>query len=357
MSHIINYEKYRNCVRRKVPSIIYYEDNFDDSNLAVIKIMDEMRKTYPLVFCYQVNWLQRGIADIYNTVKTNSEVVCFRKGVQKYILSVYSTEELHNLFKTVYNDCVCNFLAAYNRMLFRNKLVNLSYVHELFEIKNPSYEILIEGKCFEQIAKSTCCIRNKASQNYDSSISDFIYDISSKIKYFEDFNDINNMSGPDPLNKFTSCQYQELETRKDFSFSTPSYNENYQTQNTNYQDFLSFNSLKKDINQTNPTCVKSLNRMKYFTDSSDCIQNINNLKSNYYEASLKISDPREQPNNQFKIYTPLQHSPSPTIRKENQTYAITSENYLVNSFTTSQISETPSTSYSSLLHNSSQDFN
>lgn len=120
MSHIISYSKYRYIIRRKIPCIIYYDDERYYKNAEILIIMEEMRRKYPLVLYYQVKWLDRpGITNNFGEKRSN--IVCFKNGKKICTVSPYLSSEINNLFKTVYNDCVCNHFKEFNYILVRDK--------------------------------------------------------------------------------------------------------------------------------------------------------------------------------------------------------------------------------------------
>lgn len=160
MSHVLNYVKYRSYAKRKIPMIVYFRETYKVSNLQVVIIMEEMRKIYPLVQCYEIDWFQRDINGIKNNLKSHSDAVCIKNGKQIKIISVFSSNELHNLFQTVYNDCVCNFISTYNKILLREKLIDVFHVHQIYDIKNPSYEFSTKS-CDADLIPFTDKIRKK----------------------------------------------------------------------------------------------------------------------------------------------------------------------------------------------------
>lgn len=141
MNQCISYAKYLKIIKRKLPSIIYYEYNYDKSNLKTIKIMEDMMEKYPLVLCYRVKWLQKAVKNIEFTTQTHLDVVCFKNNRIKASVAIFSNSELHNLFKTVYNDCIFNCLSAYNRLMLKNRLISTSFIHKMYELPNYSYDI------------------------------------------------------------------------------------------------------------------------------------------------------------------------------------------------------------------------
>lgn len=140
MTHICNYKRYRRYILRKIPCIVYYNYIFDEKNIEVLKIMHEMRKTYPLVLCYEINWLERGTSYFGHVIKENSNVVCFKNNKPIYVASAFNKIELHNLFQTVYNDCAYNYISSFNKILLSKKIIHDLFIHQLYDIKNPVYE-------------------------------------------------------------------------------------------------------------------------------------------------------------------------------------------------------------------------
>lgn len=142
MSHIISYDDYRYIVNRKVPFIIYFEDPRDAKNLTVIKIMDEMRITYPLVYCYQVKWTERKNKNSRKINKKSDDVICTKNGRKCCQISAFNTDALHNLFKTVYNDCIINYERLFTSSLRNENKITDLFVHQIYYITHPSYDIL-----------------------------------------------------------------------------------------------------------------------------------------------------------------------------------------------------------------------
>lgn len=178
MSNFISYDKYRYFVNRKIPAIFYFEDSSDILNIEVIEIMEETKKTYPMILCYKVKWCRKYLPGVIMTINKNSDVVCFAKNIQKYIVSVYNTSLLNNLFKTVYNDCVCNFLRHFNTILMKENKITHGHIHQLYDITNPSYPILLKYKSYDEIEKRSTCIDKPQTKHYENLITS-IYEIKS----------------------------------------------------------------------------------------------------------------------------------------------------------------------------------
>lgn len=80
MSHIIDFETYKIKFRRRTPSIFYFEDPREIKNAEVLKIMEKVRKIYPLVFCYQVKWFERKKHNVQKITRKKIEIICVKKG-------------------------------------------------------------------------------------------------------------------------------------------------------------------------------------------------------------------------------------------------------------------------------------
>lgn len=141
MTKPLSYYKYRSFISRKIPCIIYYEKKFSAINKQVVAIMEKMSEKYKLVLCYKVDW-EESFRLILNIQKrTPSDVLSFQDSQVTKIVSAFDINELENLFKTVYNDCVTNFIAAINRFLIKNGTIKLGYIHQKFDLPHPSYNI------------------------------------------------------------------------------------------------------------------------------------------------------------------------------------------------------------------------
>lgn len=150
MTDILKYYDYKNIRKHLIPSIMFYKDHRVENNSEIVKIMEEMKILYPLVFCYKVHYLELFPRKKYQYNKY-SEVVCYKYGSKVYQVSPFNYDDLHRLFKTVYNDCVCNHFRLFNRMLISKKKIHQPIVHELFYLNEPCYPILPINQTYEKI--------------------------------------------------------------------------------------------------------------------------------------------------------------------------------------------------------------
>lgn len=168
MKNIINYKTYLIIRKRTTPSIMYYIDFRYEGYKDVIKIMNEMRKKYPHVLCFQVNWYEEHPVPKGNMYLKKPSVICMKRCKIMCEVSPYNNSDLNNLFQTVYNDCVCNFFNHYNKLLITERIIKNFHVFKLFKLKNPSYEILKPGENYENIAKNSFFIRLWDEKNNES---------------------------------------------------------------------------------------------------------------------------------------------------------------------------------------------
>lgn len=153
MSYIINYHRYRDSIKRKFPNIFYFDDSRYVRNDEVLKIMEDMRNTYPNVLCYQVKWLERKNIDLNIIYKCNNYVVCTKSSRQVCKIWPFNTSKLHNLFKTVYNDCVKNYSRIFYAILKKEKNLIFRPEQKLFDLEEPSYDISSDYQTIIKIQK------------------------------------------------------------------------------------------------------------------------------------------------------------------------------------------------------------
>lgn len=252
MSQTLKYRDFRKRIIRKLPCIVYFEHKLDPENIKVLKIMEKMKKLYPLVLCYVVKWSHKGIWDKEPNMKKNSDVVCFKNNKIHHIISVYSTSELHLLFKTVYNDSVINHLSSYNKVLLNNKFIDIFYIHKLFYINKHSYEILPKGKSYETITLFPYSVeRPKRIISQSNQKCEMILEKDHLI--FK--NDLN-------LNKFEDS----LTSNSVVYTKSQSFNTNYMYKSINRIKFNDFDTVNHDVNENT------------FSETEVQISNINSHK-------------------------------------------------------------------------------
>lgn len=117
MNRKLYHDRYRICLLKRYAHIVYYEDQSDKNNTAVLKTMKLMCLKYPKVPCRKFIWDQRQIISIKITAETASDILCFREGRQVCKVNAFNTSKLENLFQTVFNDCVENFETTFNIVL------------------------------------------------------------------------------------------------------------------------------------------------------------------------------------------------------------------------------------------------
>lgn len=287
MSHIIKYTQYRKYAKRKIPCIVYYEDNNDIRSIEVLRIMEEMRHTYPLVLCFQVNWIERGIPGIKNIFKNHLDVVCFQNGTQIYSTSIFDTYNLHNLFKTVYNDCVINFLPYYRRLLFDHKLIDNFHNFKTFEILHPSYQIITdknESKFRKYHSKS---IRKANNNSYKKLEHNGKYSWVSGRNYFDKVSERKSAFVPYVSNKsktFTDQNSSDNNYHMNFqtTFDEPYLDDSYKSKYEN--KLTSINCGKLNISE-NSNYVNYHNKNFHYDYFPINNNNLNCLPPNIYEAT------------------------------------------------------------------------
>lgn len=134
----LEYKKYGELIRQQMPCIIFYEDVLYNSNTDVVEIMENMRKIYPFIPCYRVNWLERGAQHIYIDIKSPYDVLCFKANLQIFKVSAFSQDEIHNLFQIVYNDCITHFSGPYRNKLSNNNLTKFFKQNLPYKLSSPS---------------------------------------------------------------------------------------------------------------------------------------------------------------------------------------------------------------------------
>lgn len=142
MTNSLDYYRYRFNISRKTPCIVFYED-IDESSQYVILIMENMCAKYPYILCYKVDWSESQIRDKCFPDRKSSDVIYFSEGEIKSIVSAFSSDDLDNLFKTVFNECVENYKDSFKRLLkkegkLKDKEIDIFIKHD---IKKPSYNI------------------------------------------------------------------------------------------------------------------------------------------------------------------------------------------------------------------------
>lgn len=272
MSHIISYAKYRNIIRRKIPCIIYFDDSRYLKNPEVLEIMSEMRKTYSLVLCYQVIWLERRIKIDRDKIKKQIYVVCIKENKQKCNISPFNIPKLHSLFKTVCNDCVVNFLPDFNKILTREKGIKCPYNHKLYDIKNPIYDIKYDrGYYVKDIIINS--FDDTEFKNTSRSTNKFTQSISfsTKIKQEKAIN-INK----DSLIK-DSVSGNDFTIPHDYKFINSDLSFNYECSNNS-----KLSSLVKSSNYDTKSIInyKKSHSYKKVTYSTDEIAKSNKISSN-----------------------------------------------------------------------------
>lgn len=56
--------------------------------------------------------------------------------------SSFNSSELDNLFKTVYNDLICNYRRKFNKILMKNNRIKSTYVHKCLSYKSIILNII-----------------------------------------------------------------------------------------------------------------------------------------------------------------------------------------------------------------------
>lgn len=289
MCHIINYNIFKQYIKRKIPILIYFEDISDIKNQEVLKIMSEMRKTYPMVFCYQTNWLNKGLWDNKKLDVMNSDVLCYKKSSIIEKVSAFSTIKLHNLFQTIFNDYLINYFPYFKKMLMAKNLVNYFTTYQLFEIQTPCYPILPPGKSYDTVKLPPYVKRPNKN----------ISDLSHTLKY----NKIsNNMPSENielkNIQNINSSHKELNENRPSVIFKNPFY-----VPNSEFNDFentrnspSNFYRYNYDIKRTQ--LLKSSKISKYNTSlmGSDNIYN-HKINNNFNDELNNFNDYFSQPPN------------------------------------------------------------
>lgn len=169
MIYVINYKKYLNIRARRMPCIMYFIDLRYKHRDNVLKIMEEICKLYPLVICYQVNLFDHISKSIDSKRIKSPYVFCMKKYTKQCEISPFNNSGLHNLFKTVYNDCVCNYFKQFNCILLKNNQIKPFYIHKLYDLKIPSYKISFNTQSYEDTVKRYELITSLIQNNNETS--------------------------------------------------------------------------------------------------------------------------------------------------------------------------------------------
>lgn len=195
MSHIINYSKFYNIIQRKCPCIVYFKDQSYNRNNEVMETMDKMRKIYPMVLCYEVNWLDRQKNTIKKIIKCQFMVICFKESKFICKISPFNESKLHFLFKTVYNDSVRNYMKSFTRILKMEKNIISQINHKPFIIEIPSFPIINNhGYCVKDIKINSVNENNKEISH----------------PYFENIDNKSIIVDNKNKNSLTSCNNKDL---------------------------------------------------------------------------------------------------------------------------------------------------
>lgn len=137
----LTYWKYKYRISRQAPCIVYYEYKFSGYNDQVISIMEKMAEKFKYVLCYKVDWDESCYLPFDIENRLPSDVLSFQDSQVTMRVSVFNQTELENLFKTVYNDSIKNFLISTNRLLIAAGRIEKRHNHKPYYLPNPSYNI------------------------------------------------------------------------------------------------------------------------------------------------------------------------------------------------------------------------
>lgn len=169
MNESLDNIKYRTYVTRKTPCIIYFEDENDEFSKKLVLNMDKLCEEFKLVLCYKVDWKKSKLLQIPVVEHTSWDILSFHEGTVTKKVSAISEKEVRNLFKTVFNDCIRNFLPIYKRLLKREKYINFKEDFVEYFLDTPSYNINRNKFKRLYIRKSNKNSKEKNIQNLDNS--------------------------------------------------------------------------------------------------------------------------------------------------------------------------------------------
>lgn len=141
MNNTIDYYKYTRYIERKIPCIMYFLNFSEPSNHKLIEKMDHLCSYYRYVLCFKVNWQDCFRYDKIDQLRSSSEAICFKEKKIICYVSIFDDKKLHNLFKTVHNDCVMNYGKCFNRILRKHQRINIVHRHKLYLLDSPSYKL------------------------------------------------------------------------------------------------------------------------------------------------------------------------------------------------------------------------
>lgn len=132
---------YIDCITRRTPCLIYYEDKNNVMNEKAIYNVEKLRDIYKLVLCYKFDWkLGNNFYKLDHKYSSN-DVLCFREFSILCCVSAFSYKDLDNLFRTIYNDCVINFCGSFAKILRKERRINGFFRHKEYKIENLAYNI------------------------------------------------------------------------------------------------------------------------------------------------------------------------------------------------------------------------
>lgn len=246
MKNLLTYSLYLRYINRATPMMVFYEDLDDEINRKFVLKMEEMCSVYKLVLCYKVSWKMSSKKQKFGFNRSSTDVICFRNKKVKYHTSDPSDFKLHNLFRTVYNDSVLNFLIGFNKILHFEGRIVPSHIHKLYEISEPSYyinckdpsSITDSGIPKSQNRKLRKAARRRAYINYLNSYlrNSVVKSTANHIPKTISYEICNNNSNYKSLNQSSSLNTSFLnKTNSNFINDTLNSQQIKYTQTQNYE--------------------------------------------------------------------------------------------------------------------------
>lgn len=276
---------FRYLIQRETPCITYFEDTSDILNKEIITIMEKMSQIYPLVLCYKINWKETQKLDSYIKPTKSSDVVCFQFGKVLCSVSAYSEKALHNLFKTVLNDCISNYFSQLRHILKKEGHVFKNVKPEKLYIKYPSYNISREFNDEDSSPKElkSCEMPSKHRNKYMEICSKNLEksDNNQKSKYLRKHSfDLNDKC---LKNKYLNSNFIFSGCNNRVNIYPKKIEQNFYSSNA-FSDTCFYSKINNNEQISNKFNVTQIESKKHSLGSinNDSVQ-INNINDNIYK--------------------------------------------------------------------------